>query len=88
MRMGFFCRRYDLFHGGTRFSHGDVFPDSTARKPGVLQYHAVLRAQAAPLKSTDVGTVQRDLTAVGLVKAHEQIDQRGLSAARGADDGK
>ena len=59
-----------VFRGGdylvvrrVRLSHGDILPDGSGLKPGILQYHS------------------------RVIEAHQQIDERGLSAARGAANG-
>ena len=83
------CRRGgdDLLLGGVGLGHSDVFPDGAGFEPGVLEHHAVATAQAAAGDAADVLAADVNFARVHIVEAHEQIDQRGLAAARGADDG-
>ena len=66
---------------------GDVVINAAVKQPGILQHHGIGQPQAAPGDAGAVSSVHAHFSAVHIIKAHEQIDQRGLSRARGADDG-
>lgn len=61
--------------------------DGAAEQPGVLQHHAELVAQLVTGHRGDVHAVDRDLAALHVVEALEQVHQRGLAGAGGPDDG-
>ena len=52
-----------------------------------LQHHANPRLDSVQRKVLVVPTTDADRAALGLVEAADQIDERGLSAARGANQG-
>ena len=78
---------HHLLQGGLGPAIGDVLPDGAPLQPGVLQHHAVAAAQAVAGDVPDVRALHLDGAAVHVVKAHEQVDNRGLAAAGGAHQG-
>ena len=85
--MGCFGRGNDLFVGGVGLAVGDVLADSAGAQPGVLQHHAVAAAQGSAGHVPDVVAGDGDGAAVDVIEPHEQVDEGGLAAAGGADDG-
>ena len=77
----------DFFLSRLRLAHGDVLPDRPGFQPCVLKHHAHAPAQLAPVHFLGIDPVEKDFAPVRVVKPHEKIDEGGLSAARGADDG-
>ena len=69
-----------------RAAEGDVFPDGAGFEPGFLQHHAIGCAQASARKPAYIAAIHAHRAAVHIVKAHQEIDERGFSAPRGADD--
>ena len=76
-----------LLVGGVGLAHDDVLPDGAGLQPGVLQHHAVGGAQAVARHVADVAALDADAAGIHVVKAHQQVDDGGLAAAGGADDG-
>src|SRR5699024_6802402 len=64
-----------------------VLLDGPGEEPGVLEHHAGPGAQSGPGELADVDAVEGDATSGDLVEAHQQVDQRRLPRAGGADDG-
>ena len=85
--MGGFGCCHDLFKACIRLAVGNVFPHGTGPQPCILQHHAVAAAQGSAGHIPDVGAGHLDGTAVHIIEAHEQVDEGGLAAAGGADDG-
>ena len=87
MGAGLFGRGDDLLPAGVRLAVGDVLGHGAGFQPGLLQYHAKVGPQRIPRQFVDGQAAHPDLPAVDLVKAHQQVDQRGLAAAGGAHQG-
>ena len=85
--MGCLGRCHHLFEGGIRLAVGDVLPHGAGPEPGILQHHAVAAAQGGAGHVPDVGAGDFDGAAVDIIEPHEQVDEGGLAAAGGADDG-
>lgn len=66
---------------------GDVFIHRARKKPCVLQDHGVIEAQAAARQIFDWLMVKRNLAAIHIVKAHQQIDDGRFARARRAHNG-
>ena len=64
-----------------------VLADRAVEQPGVLQNHAEMLAQVVTGDVARIHAVDGDRTALDLIEAHEQVDQRGLAGAGRADDG-
>ena len=77
----------DLLARGAGAAVGDVLGHGPLEEPGVLEHHAKLLAQVAGAHLARVAAVERDVTAVDLVEAHEEIHERRLAGARRAHDG-
>ena len=59
-----------------------------AREPGVLQHHAVAARAGLPRVTSRISVAGHlDAAAVHIVETHQQVDEGGLAAAGGADDG-
>ena len=80
-----FSRRDNLLVGSGFVAVTEVFHDRAAEKPAVLEHHAVAAAQSVAAEVADIGAVEQYSALVHLVKAHEQIDERGFAAAGGTD---
>ena len=82
VRMGCLCRCNYLLIRCLRLAHPDIIPDSSGSEPGFLQHHTIIGSAGCllsypgyPYPST------RIVSAVHIIKPHQQIDNRGLSAA-------
>ena len=76
----------DLGLGRTGPPVGDVVPDRPCEQPGVLQHHAEGAPHLVAGEVAVVDAVEEDVPGVDLVEADEQVHDRGLACARGADD--
>ena len=81
------CSGFDLGIARIGASVADVLADGAVKQPGILQHHGKLAAQrrAVPVAHVDALDAQR--TAVHIVEALQQLDERGLAGAGGTDDG-
>ena len=79
--------RDDLLVGGVRLAVGDVVPHRAVEHPGVLQHHAVQRAQGVAADLFDRLAVHPDLAGVDVIEAHQQVNHGRLAAAGRADQG-
>ena len=70
-----------------RLCKTDILAHGGGLEPGILQHHTVLAAQAFPRDGADLAAIDANGAGLHVVKAHEQVDERRLSAARRADDG-
>ena len=66
---------------------GDVVADGGVEQQHVLRHDADLAAQAVERHGGDVDAVDRDPARRGFVQAHQQMGERALAGAVGADDG-
>ena len=87
MRVACLGRGDHLFVRRVGLAHHQVFADGARFQPRFLQYHAVVGAQAGAGDLAHIGAIHADCAAVYIVEAHQQVDQRGFAAARGAHDG-
>ena len=85
--MGGLRRGLDLGLRGLGPGQRDVLAHRAGLEPGVLQDHAEILPEAVARDTAHIVPVDGDRAAVHVVKAHEQIDERRLAAARRADDG-
>ena len=76
-----------LLVGGVGSAEGDVVPHGSGGQPGLLQHHAVVLPKGVAGDLTDIKAVHRNASLAHVVEAHEQVDERGLTASRGAYDG-
>ena len=80
-------RRGDhLFVRRVRPAHSDILAHGARAQPGLLQHHTEAGTQRGAGHGAGVHTAQPDLAAVRIVETHDEIDERGLAAARRADD--
>ena len=77
-----------LFKGGFVTAVGDVFVDGASEQPGFLQHHRVGGAQVGAFDLLNLVVVDVDRAPLLVVKAHQQVDDRGLARAGGADNGR
>ena len=87
MRVGSLRGSNDFCIRSMWFADRDILFDGRRLDPRVLKHHTVGTAQTVSRDIADVSAVHEDLTAVYVVKAHEQSDQRSFAATRRADDG-
>ena len=68
-------------------SVADVLADGAVEQPGVLQHHGKLAAQCRAVPVAHVDALDAQRTAVHVVETLQQLNERGLAGAGGADDG-
>ena len=66
----------------------DVVRHRALEQPSVLQHHAKGAAQACARVVTRRPAIDHDASGIDIVKPQQQVDERCLAAARGADQGK
>ena len=76
----------DLFVRNGRIRVRQVVPHRVRKEHGVLQHDADPAAELRERNTADVPAIQQDFTAVDIVEAHQQVDDRRLAAARRADE--
>ncbi len=79
-------RRHDLLVGRVQSAVSNVLHDGALEQPCVLQYHAEALAQAGAVEIAHIVSIQPNRPAVDIIKAHEQLDHRGLSRTGRADN--
>ena len=72
---------------GVRLAVGDVVGHRVVEQQGFLRHQAEPRAQVAEPHVADVDAVDRDAAGQRVVEPRQQLQQRRLAAAVGADDG-
>lgn len=77
----------NLLVGRIGLAHNDVFADGALHKPCFLKHHSVILPQAGAGHLPNVAPVHGDAAAGRIVKAHQQVDERRLAAAGGANNG-
>ena len=82
-----FRRLHNLFPGSIRSSVGDIFMNRSRFQPGLLQHHSKIGAERISCDMADGRSVNLQRTGIHIVKPHQQIDQRRLSASGRTDDG-
>ena len=87
--MGMSClgRRHDFRLCSLRGTIGDILPNGTCLQPGILQHHAIASPQGFSGNLPNIFACGADRAIVHIVKAHQQIDEGGLSAAGRTNDG-
>ena len=86
MGVCFFGCRHHFIIRSAGIAHADIFQNRAALEPSILQHHAKILAQRLAANLLYRGAVYDNLTALHIVKAHEQVDQRGLAAAGRTND--
>ena len=84
--MCFLGRLNDFLVRCLRTAHPDVVSDRAAAQPRILQHHTKGAPQRLTLHIPDISATDPDRAGIDIVKAHQQIDQRGLSTAGRPDD--
>ena len=77
--IGCLCRFYHFLISCLRLTHFDIIADRTGFQPCFLQYHTIGRTQALSCHITDICLIDADLTAVYIIKTHQQVDDRCLT---------
>ena len=85
--MGSLCRRHDLLLRRIGRAIGDILPHGSGLQPGILQHHAVAAPQGLSGHRADILSRCPDHAPIHIVKAHQQIDECGLTATGRAYDG-
>ena len=85
--MGILCRSDHFFLRGVRFSEADILPYGARFQPGLLQHHPVAGTERLSAQLPYIESVHKDAALIHIIETHQQIDQRGLAAARGSHDG-
>ena len=84
--MGGLCGGDYLLFRGVRAAHRDVFAHRAAPQPGILQHHAEAGAELRTGHAPRFRAAEQDLSALNIIEAHDQVDQRRFAAAGRADD--
>ncbi len=84
MRRGGLRGGLDLLKRRVGAAKGDVVADRATEQIGLLQHDADLRAQAVDRQVAEVVAVDQDRALAGVVEARDQVDDRALAAAGGA----
>lgn len=84
--VGELCRRYTLLIGGVQPAIADVFEHRAGKQAGVLQHHAETAAQVGLFNPADVDAVVANLPLLNVVKPVDQVGDRRLAGAGGADE--
>ena len=86
--MGRLAGPLHLLQGGVLLPVGKILVNGSRKQPGILQHHGISPAQAAPGEPGNLLAVHSDGAGPGIVKPHQQIDQRGFPGACGAHNGR
>ena len=78
----------DLLARGVGATVGDILGHRALEQPGVLQHHAKGSAQARACVVARRASIDHDASRIDIVKAQQQVNERRLATARGADQGK
>ena len=79
-------RLFDTLFGNALLAVEDVVAQAAAEHPCILQHHGEEIAHVGAGERFDGDAVDEDIP-FAFVKAHQKIDKRRLTCARGADDG-
>jgi hypothetical protein len=78
----------NLLACGVGTAVGNVLGHRALEQPSVLQHHAKGTAKACARVVTRRPAIDHDASGIDIVKPQQQVDERCLAAARGADQGK
>ena len=87
MDLGLLRGLLDLLVGGAFLAEPDVFPDRHVEQHVLLEHHRHAPAQRFEGHPADIDAVDGQAPLIGHVEAQDQIEQRALAGAAGADDG-
>ena len=79
-------RRDDFLIRRIQPSVTKVLHHRSVKQPGILKHHAKQRTQIRPPVIADILTIHIDRTAVQLIEAHQQLNNRRLAGACRTDD--
>jgi hypothetical protein len=77
----------DLFHRSVEVAVVNVVADGVVEQRCILRHNTNRASQAVERDVANVLPVDKDAAFLGVVKAEEEAEDRGLAAAAGADDG-
>lgn len=86
VRVRGFGRRNDPLHRNVQPPVGDVVPDRVVEEHRLLRDEADLLAQGFERDRTDLVAVEQNAAGGGVVKARQEVCDRGLAGARRADE--
>src|SRR5215470_7465100 len=86
VRIGKFRGVDDFVLGGARVAIGDVVAHRSPEENGVLQHEADMLAHSVKLIVADIHAVDLYASSVRIIEPRDQTYDRGLAAARGAND--
>ena len=82
------CGRLDVSAGGARATVGNIFGKGQRKQEWLLEHDGDALAQAPQLNVPHVLAIHQHTTLPGVEEARDQVYQRGLARAGGADDGQ
>ena len=85
--MANFCGGDDLFVGCIQFAKADVIRHCAGEQMGVLQHHAKAAAQITFADLAHINAVIGDGAGVDIIKAVDEVGNRGFARAGGTDKG-
>src|SRR5579885_192745 len=71
-----------LFIGDPWCAHADIAGNGSGEEEGILQDHTEIGAQVMQPQLPDVNTFQQNLAVQDVVKAQQQVGERGFACAR------
>ena len=82
VRVGGLCRGDDFLFAGAELAERDVVADRAAEQVHDLAHIGDVLAQRAARDRGDVLAVDQDASRIDIVEAQDQVEHRGLAAAR------
>ena len=77
---------HDLVVGCISFSIGNVFGDAGVKQHRFLKHDRELPPQIGDAIVAQIDSVKQHLSFGGIVKTHDQVEQRGFTGSGGAND--
>ena len=82
MCMSSLCRCNNFSPCSILFSIRNIFCDRSCFQPGLLQNHSKVGPQTVSCNILNSSIADTDLSTLNIIKTHQKIDQRRLSASR------